>query len=316
MFPDTRLLTRGPSSIILWPSVTWAVWTPPPQLPRNSKVAQPTIKEAACPFIMFLLSYSRASLLPFCSPSPHSLPFSMWPWPASTSLHFSLSLPFYNKCLKTMDWTGSSHWYPPCWSNGAGFPLESQASNLLPGDLPALQPQPPAKPTCLPSKPPELARLTPPDNNLPPELSSYPFQPLGQSLPKGPYFVLSSSATYSGVWNIQEWEPDVPGLRAAQGPHNWLSCGAQQGLWCLRVRAQLLQQFRRNPRLYPFLTPGVGSRGFLQSNACLVVLWGPQCSQTSLVQHCPVILALSRHGTPFFVPQILCIFLSFIKSLF
>ena len=141
-----------------------------------------------------------------CCPSL-CLPFSslsMWPWPPSTSLHFSLSLPFYNKCLKTMDWTGSSHWYPPCWSNGAGFPLESQASNLLPGDLPALQPQPPAKPTCLPSKPPELARLTPPDNNLPPELSSYPFQPLGQSLPKGPHSVLSSSATYSGVWNIQE----------------------------------------------------------------------------------------------------------------
>ena len=39
---------------------------------------------------------------------PHGwlLPFptlSTWPWPASTSLLFSLSLPFYNKVLKTMD---------------------------------------------------------------------------------------------------------------------------------------------------------------------------------------------------------------------
>ena len=44
--PDTRLLTQGPSSIILWPSETqgntqiswYSVWTPPPQLPGNNQV--------------------------------------------------------------------------------------------------------------------------------------------------------------------------------------------------------------------------------------------------------------------------------------
>jgi hypothetical protein len=66
-----------------------------------------------------------------CCPSL-CLPFSslsMWPWPPSTSLHFSLSLPFYNKCLKTMDCLFSLD--PPCWSSGAGFRLNSRSEASL-----------------------------------------------------------------------------------------------------------------------------------------------------------------------------------------
>jgi hypothetical protein len=42
-------------------------------------------------------------------PSPFSFPpLSMWPWLSSAILHFSLSLPFYNKHLKTMCFLFSS----------------------------------------------------------------------------------------------------------------------------------------------------------------------------------------------------------------
>jgi hypothetical protein len=94
------------------------------------------------PILLFLCSLSLSA---FPSPSLHV---------AIAALYFStrlLSLPFYNKCLKTMDCLFSSG--PPCWSNGAGLPLMSCASNLLPGGLPVLQPQPPAKPCNPPAEP-------------------------------------------------------------------------------------------------------------------------------------------------------------------
>ena len=104
------------------PSSWYSLWTPPPQLPdkvryasphsylATAREAQPPIKEADCPPLSLLLLILLLLLLFLCSP-PLPIPFSLlstWPWPASTALLFSLSLPFYNKHLKTMDCLFSS----------------------------------------------------------------------------------------------------------------------------------------------------------------------------------------------------------------
>ena len=109
------------------PSSWYSVWIPSPQLPgkiqiysspklpNNSQVGPAHYKIGCLPP---LLSYSRFLL----EPCLHSLPPSMWPWPASTFLLVSFSLPFYNKCLKTMECLISSdHQDLTCWSNGAGL---------------------------------------------------------------------------------------------------------------------------------------------------------------------------------------------------
>jgi hypothetical protein len=97
------------------PSSWYSVWTPPPQLPGNSQVCSsiqlpgnsqvrpahykkgclPLSLLPSCPYSLTLASHPPA-------PPPFS-PLSTWSWLASTSLLFSLSLPFYNKCLKTME---------------------------------------------------------------------------------------------------------------------------------------------------------------------------------------------------------------------
>lgn len=68
MLPNTRLPTQGPSSIILWPSVTqgnassslYSVWTSPPQLPGNNQIhsagAMEQLKSLQCNLL------SKASL--------------------------------------------------------------------------------------------------------------------------------------------------------------------------------------------------------------------------------------------------------------
>jgi hypothetical protein len=47
--------------------------------------------------------YSRPIVIKPAWSHPPFDPLSMWLWPPSTSKHFLLSLPFYNKCLKTMN---------------------------------------------------------------------------------------------------------------------------------------------------------------------------------------------------------------------
>ena len=85
----------------------YSVWTLPPQLPGNSQVAPAHYKRSFLPppsalalslILLLLLSYSPLS--PSCSTSLHSsLHMTMVSLDFST---LSLSLPFYNKYLKTM----------------------------------------------------------------------------------------------------------------------------------------------------------------------------------------------------------------------
>jgi hypothetical protein len=107
--------------------------------------------------------------------------------------------------------------------------LMSRASNLMPGRLPVLQPWPPPTPTNLAAWASQTLS-SPPSSNLP-ELSLYPFHFCPQSKSTwGSSPVLRSLATYSSVWDVQEWEPVIPGLRVTQGPQNRLFRGAQCGI--------------------------------------------------------------------------------------
>ena len=74
-------------------------------LPGNSHYKRGCLSPPPSLTLFLLLCCFCLSFLPSCS-SYLCLPFpplSMWPWPASTSLLFSLFLPFCSKCLKTMD---------------------------------------------------------------------------------------------------------------------------------------------------------------------------------------------------------------------
>jgi hypothetical protein len=260
------------------PTVTWQQQGMLlPQLPGNSKVAQPTIKGAACPLLAFLLP-----LLFSCSvaPSLSALPSPIFPHGHGCALLLYTSPPL---CLSTTNalkpWTASSHQDLLCWSNGAGFPLKSCA----PGSLPVLQPWSPLTQAGLLSKPPELARLSPPGGNLP-ELSFLPpfLRPPGQSLPGGPHFVLSSSETYSPS-GMSERENLSP-LASVQtrDPRTGSSAGPSS-LWCPRVRIQLWQ-IHRDHRLPLFPPP---ERDFMASHSPMPARWfcGVVRSQTPSV--CP-----------------------------
>lgn len=135
-----------------------------PQFTGNSKEAQPTIKEAARPLLSLLsscsllvsyLSLSFSPSLSLFSPRGHGCSLLLFP--------FSLCL--YNNAFKPQ--TIFAHQDPPCWSNGAGFPLRSctwisrQEAFLL-----FSQGGPPANPSSPLSWQPELARFSYHQGNL------------------------------------------------------------------------------------------------------------------------------------------------------
>jgi hypothetical protein len=114
------------------PTVAWQ--QPGMLLPSclaTARQAWPTIKGAACPLLLLLLLPSRLllscpispPLSAFCLPSLHV---------AMASLYFptlSLSLPFYNKRLKTMDYLFS--WGSAVLEQWSRFP--SKGSPAFPG---------------------------------------------------------------------------------------------------------------------------------------------------------------------------------------
>jgi hypothetical protein len=113
-----------------------ARYEPPHGYLATVRWAQPTIKGAVCPLLSLLPLILLLLLLLPCSPSLHLLsplpslcghgrPLLLYSSP-------SLCLSTIN-ALKTMDCLFSLG--PLCWSNGAGLPRTSHASNLPPGGL-------------------------------------------------------------------------------------------------------------------------------------------------------------------------------------
>ena len=137
-------------SAMPYPAVTWQQQGSPAQCKRSCLPPPHSLVSLA-------LSLALCSLVPPLSPSPsplsprgHGQPLLLY-----SSLFLCLS-----KINALKSWTVSSHQdLPPCWKNGAVFPLMSCASNLLPVGLHAYLPQPPSKPSNPPSLSPELARL-------------------------------------------------------------------------------------------------------------------------------------------------------------
>jgi hypothetical protein len=78
-----------------------------------------------------------------------------------------------------------------------------------------------------------------PRGKHPPPFLPLPPSPFGhtadQTTPEGPHFVLSSSSTYSGVWDVRETErePVVSGLHEAQRPQTAPSLSPWNGVPCL-----------------------------------------------------------------------------------
>jgi hypothetical protein len=149
----------------------------------TARMAQPTIKVAACPLLSLLLSCSC-----FCSRGP---PFSTWPWSVSTSL---LSP---SRCLSTINalkpWTASSHCDLLCWSNEAGLPIRSHESKLQSGGLLGHQPTQ----TIHQTKPKTLIPAEPSRSSPPCPFSFGPWARVHPWAPPNPRSILSSSVISS-----------------------------------------------------------------------------------------------------------------------
>jgi hypothetical protein len=129
-------------------TVTWQQQGSPAHYKRGCLA--PSLSLKLLPLLLSLLSLLLPLLSPL-SPHGHGHPLLLYPPP-----------PCFSTINVLKPCTVSAHQDPLCWSNGAGFPLTSSVFNLLPGGLPALQPQPPGNPSSPPSQPPELARLSRP----------------------------------------------------------------------------------------------------------------------------------------------------------
>jgi hypothetical protein len=126
----------------------------------------------------------------------------------------SLSLPFYNKCLKTMN----------CFFSLGSSVLEQRSRS----SSSVLQRETSAFPDMVSAKPSNPQTKPHPAHRTQPELSPPALFPLGPQLEPatGLHSVPSSSKT-SGVCSVQELEPAVPGLRAGPGDPEPIPAGPQ-----------------------------------------------------------------------------------------
>lgn len=167
-------------------------------------------------------------------------------------------------------------------------------SSILPGDFPALQSWPLAKPSHTPSKQPVLANCSLPCGNLS-DFSFLPFflRPQARVLPRVTT-LFSALLIHTAASVSSEQEPVLTGPCVAQRPQKKLFHSTQQHQWC--PGDSQLQQFNgapacvfshpqsRIPRLPTVQRPPDGSVGVT-------------CSQTPCVR--PVALPQSDTGLHF-----------------
>jgi hypothetical protein len=234
------------------------------------------------PLSFLLVSASTTLLAPIPDTSPWQSYLSSGP-PWERGVRFHSSQLYTTKINTLKPWTVSSHWDPPCWSNGAGLPLKSHVQSPTEG-LPVFSATASTKPSSPLSKPKTVLSM---GTNWRALLQAFCHWHWARANPVSPSLLLSQ--LFHGIQRCLQrpwvWEPVILNLLSGLGPQSQLFCDTQRHLWCLCPRVwansgslQGTQTVLCHPwtRVLWLLTacwPPSDGVGYLQSNSPCLPPW-------------------------------------------